>query len=246
MSTANQHKDINYYNYEFGLEKIKRVFDFEKNKNLKIIDLGCGDGRLLEELNKFGHDVAGVDINQKAITTLEQKNIKATQADLEKKLPLKNNQYDVVLLLDTLEHLVNQDGILKECNKILKPDGKLIISYPNHFDIRNRFRMLFGKGIIHWAHTQYKNAKPWQYGHIRFLLYKDLKKLLNLTGFYPKITQFNFMSGGVVPRRITPSFIRKGLLKIWPQLLTGKYVILAEKNETKENKIHMSSTPKNF
>ena len=245
--SSRQHNQDNYYNYQFGLEKIKRVFDFQTQQDLKILDLGCGDGRLLEELKKIGHVVTGVDANQHAVEKTKQKNINAICADLEQTLPFEDQSFDIVLLLDTLEHLVDQQKILNEVNRILKSDGKLIISYPNHFDLRNRFRMLFGRGIIHWAHTKFENAKPWSYGHLRFLLYKELLELLKLTKFYPKKVQFNFMAGGIIPRRLTLPFCRKLMLKIWPQLLTGKYVVLADKQPGEiKQKIYLSSTPKNF
>jgi hypothetical protein len=144
-----------------------------------------------------------------------------------------------------LEHVNDHEAVLKEVRRLLKDHGQVIISYPNHFDLRNRFSMLFGGGIIHWAHRQYETSIPWSYGHLRFLLFKDLEKLLNFSGLYIKTAQFNFMSGGIIPRRLTPPWFRKFLLKTWPQLLTGKYVVLADKIPGSINKkIFLAATPK--
>ena len=104
--------------------------------------------------------------------------------------------------------------------------------------------MLLGRGIIHWAHRQYDNAIAWSYGHVRFLLLKELTQLLNNSGFYPKTIQFNFMSGGIIPRRITPAVFRKFLTKLMPQLLSGKYVLLADKKRGDiVKKIYLPATP---
>ncbi len=241
--TAKYHQENICFDYPASLKKIERVFDFNRSK-LKILDLGCGDGRLSAELIEKGHEVSGVDVSSEGIEAARLKGINAIKADMEEKLPFPDSCFDAVLLLDTLEHLYDQEGIIREVHRVLKDDGKLIISYPNHFDLRNRLNMLFGGGMIHWSHKKYENVHAWSYGHIRFLLYRELAELLGTCGFYPKKIQFNFMAGGLIPRRLTPSVFRKIILKFWPQLFTGKYVLLADKKKegTKE-RIFVSSTP---
>ncbi|MFA6096450.1 MAG: class I SAM-dependent methyltransferase [Candidatus Paceibacterota bacterium] len=240
--TATYHKNNICFDYPATLKKIESVFDFDV-PGLKILDLGCGDGRLSAELVRKGHEVWGVDIFPNGIEDAKKKGINAIEADIEAKLPFQDSAFDLVLALDTLEHLYDEEGVLKEVFRILKADGKVIISYPNQFDLRNRLNMLFGGGIIHWSHRKYKNVHSWSYGHIRFLLYDELEELLSVCGFYPKSIQFNFMAGGILPRRLIPSFIRKTMLRLWPQVLTGKYVILADKKKGPiKNKIYISHT----
>lgn len=218
------------YDYPASLKKIAALFDFNVPK-LKILDLGCGDGRLSSQLVKMGHEVHGMDIFREGVKAAKKSGVSAIEGDIESKLPFQSGSFDVVLFLDTLEHLYDEKSVLKEAYRVLKPEGKVIISFPNQFDLRNRFNMLFGGGIIHWSHRKYAGVRAWEYGHIRFLLFKELIELLNAAGFYPKKTQFNFMAGGILPRRLIPSCARKLLLWLIPQLLTGKYVILADKSK---------------
>lgn len=240
--TAAYHENNICFDYPASLRKIEAVFDFDAPK-LKILDLGCGDGRLSAELVKKGHEVWGVDVFPGGIESANKKGINAIQADIEAKLPFADSSFDLVLVLDTLEHLYDEEGVMREVYRILKKNGKIIISYPNQFDLRNRLNMLFGGGIIHWSHRKYKDVRAWKYGHIRFLLYKELEELLRVNGFYPKKVQFNFMAGGILPRRLIPPFIRKMMLKTFPQLLTGKYVVLADKEIGKvQNEIYISYT----
>lgn len=242
--TAQYHRKNICFDYPSSLKKIERVFDFDASK-IRILDLGCGDGRLSAELIEKGHEVSGVDVSLEGIEAAQSKGINAVRADMEEKLPFPDSCFDAVLLLDTLEHLYDQEGIIREVHRVLKDDGKLIISYPNHFDFRNRLNMLFGGGMIHWSHKKYENVHAWSYGHIRFLLYGELAELLGTCGFYPKKIQFNFMAGGLIPRRLTPSFFRKIILKFWPRLLTGKYVILADKKKGEiQSKIYLPYTEK--
>ncbi len=208
------------------------------------MDLGCGDGRLGKELVQKGHEVWGIDVNKIGLQQAFQNGLHILQADLEKPLPFAKESFDVVMLLDTLEHLVDQSQVLQEIGRVLKKEGQLIISYPNHFDLRNRLSMLAGHGIIHWAHRRYATLQAWSYGHLRFLLFKELEKLLQQNGFYPKVVQFNFMAGGIIPRRLTPPFFRRWLLTLWPQLFTGKYIILADRKPGQiKEKIFLAATP---
>lgn len=242
--SAKHHQQNVYFDYVTSLEKINRVFDFQV-PSLKILDLGCGDGRLSKELVDLGHEVWGVDVNEAGLAQARIFGLQTVQADIEAKIPLEDAQFDLILFLDTLEHLNNPEAVLKEIHRLLKDNGQVIISCPNHFDLRNRLQILFGGGIIHWAHRQYATSVPWAYGHIRFLLFKELAELLNLCGLYIKVSQYNFMAGGVIPRRLTPSGLRKFLLKRWPQLLSGKYVIVADKTKGPINKkIFLPATPK--
>ncbi len=237
------HQKNNCFDYLSNIEKIKRLYDF-KNKKLKIIDLGCGDGRLSGELVSMGHEVFGMDCSWEGVKNAEKQGVKSIVGDLEEKLPFNEGEFDMALLLDTHEHLYDQEKILKNIFRIIKEDGKVIIAYPNHFDLRNRLSMLLGKGIVHWAHRKYENAKSWSYSHVRFLLLKEFEELLNKNNFYIKKIQYNFLSGGIIPGRFTPSFVKKVLLMLFPQLLTGKYIVLADKNMGAiEEKIYLSKTP---
>lgn len=240
--TAEYHQNNICFDYPASLKKIEAVFDFGASK-LKILDLGCGDGRISGELVRKGHEVWGVDIFPNGVEDAKKKGINAIEADIEAKLPFQDSIFDLVLVLDTLEHLYDEEGTLKEIFRVLKEDGKMIISYPNQFDLRNRLNMLLGGGIIHWSHNKYADVRAWKYGHIRFLLYRELEELLGACGFYPKKVQFNFMAGGIIPRRLTLPFVRRMMLKLWPQLLTGKYIILADKKKGAiEDRIYLSYT----
>jgi methionine biosynthesis protein MetW len=241
--SAQYHNKNNCFDYPSNIEKIRRLFNFD-NKALKILDLGCGDGRLAHDLVKRGHDVYGLDSSEKALEIAKDYGIKTILGDLESKLPFTKNQFDMVLLLDTHEHLYDQESILKNIFDILKDDGKLIIAYPNHFDLRNRIEILMGKGIVHWAHRKYENAKAYSYAHVRFLLFEELKNLLEKNNFYTKKVQYNFLAGGIIPTRLTPAWFRKVLLNLLPQILTGKYIILADKEKGSiKEKIYLAKTP---
>lgn len=235
------------YEYNTSLEKIRRVFDFQSGKKLKILDVACGDGRISEPLVLMGHEVYGVDHHADAVQACLEKGIDCRQADITKDLPLLPDFFDIVLALDILEHLEKPEVLLQRLKKIMKQDARLIISVPNHFDIRSRFRILFGKGIVHWAHKDFQESQSWNYQHIRFFRIDELEALLKFLGFFVSVVQFNFMTGGIIPRRFTPSFVRKKLLQYFPRLFSGKFVLLAQRTPVVKKKyIYLPSTPKIF
>ncbi len=106
----------------FVKEKFIQVSKFIP-ENSKVLDIGCGDGKLRNFLkNPYYH---GIDIDKKLILELVKKGIKARQSDLNKdELPFKNQKFDFVLLLDILENL------LTFCKSILQQE---IDPHPNRY-----------------------------------------------------------------------------------------------------------------
>ncbi len=114
--------------------KRKIIFTFldgyyKNKKNLKILDVGCGSGILLENLEKYG-ETYGIDSSKEAINLCKKrglKNIKLTSAG---KLPFKNNYFDLITAIDLLYHkkIKNDLKVIKEMKRILKPKGRLVIT----------------------------------------------------------------------------------------------------------------------
>lgn len=99
-----------------------------------VLDLGCGNGQNTIKAARKVKKVIGIEYNSEMIKiakSTKQKNVVFRQADLEKKVEFKENKFDVVLLLDVLEHLHNRNLVLMEIKRILKPKGKLLLGVPN-------------------------------------------------------------------------------------------------------------------
>jgi 2-polyprenyl-3-methyl-5-hydroxy-6-metoxy-1,4-benzoquinol methylase len=133
-----------------------------RKENQRILDTGCGDGLFSEHINK-GNIKVGVDFISESESI--KKNLdEYYQYDLNNGLPeyLENKEkYDYILMLDILEHLYNYDNIITQSKKLLKPEGKIIISVPNIANIYVRLNLLIGrfpygdKGILDRTHLQF-------------------------------------------------------------------------------------------
>ena len=110
----------------------------------KVLEIGCSSGEFLASLKKKGWEVRGLEISKKATQKAIDKGVDASVHDANKKFPLEDNSYDVVISRETIEHLYEDVDFLNECYRVLKKDGTLIITTPNLTSLKNRILMLFG------------------------------------------------------------------------------------------------------
>lgn len=103
--------------------------------NKKLVDIGCGTGKFLQEMNVWQdwQALLGLDGSDEAIKfTKERKIAQVKKADFETKLPIKSNSYDVVTSLDVVEHINDDQHLIHEFYRVLKPGGIAIITVPAH------------------------------------------------------------------------------------------------------------------
>ena len=157
----------------------------ETRGQMRILDIGCGSGSVSHELVKRGHEVYGLDIMKEAIVRAKQRGIRAEIHDLNNlPLPYQDGFFDCVLALDILEHLFDPLSLLQEMKRILSERGYAIVFLPLHFDIRQRLRILSGKGILLYEHLWYNpNSVSWRYFHIRFYTLQEAQEFIRAGGF---------------------------------------------------------------
>lgn len=112
---------------KFILTEVLKKWINPKIKNRLIIDFGCGTGGNFEFLEKFG-EVIGVDNSKIALSFCPKKNL--TQLFNGSHLPFSDNFADLITALDVLEHIDNDVSILKEHRRVLKNNGKILITVP--------------------------------------------------------------------------------------------------------------------
>lgn len=111
-----------------------------ENRSASILDCGCGPGGILREIDPAHHQLVGVDINSNSIAkALKNCNSIVTliQADIEH-LPFDDNSFDIAYCSGVLSYLKEDSTAVKEICRVVKPNGKVIISIPNLF-MMNKF-----------------------------------------------------------------------------------------------------------
>lgn len=122
-------KDILNAKYLLNIHNV-----WPRDKDSKILELGCGMGRLMLALREDGFlNLTGVDLDEFQISAAKEENLNVFQADAISFLKNNEEKYDVIYALDILEHLPKdmQVEALQEINKHLKTNGFLVLRIPN-------------------------------------------------------------------------------------------------------------------
>lgn len=110
----------------------------------RVLDLGCGDGALLVHLQKHkGCTGYGVELDDANVLACAQRGVNVLQLNLDQGLKVFADQsFDVVLQIDTLQHLRNAEVMLRETARV----GKIgIVAFPNFGHWFNRLSVLGGR-----------------------------------------------------------------------------------------------------
>lgn len=100
--------------------------------NPKILDIGCGPAFLLTELGQqSGYEYVGLDIARGALPQIEKTGHEDFILGNAQRLPFVSNSFDVVVASHLIEHLHDSESLLRECHRVLKDGGQLILATPN-------------------------------------------------------------------------------------------------------------------
>ncbi len=140
--------------------------------NTEILDIGCATGYMAERLKQKNCRTWGIDINKKALKIAKNHCQKVFQLDINNLKDLKiKKKFDYILLLDVIEHLTSPEDCLKEMQRFLRPNGRVIISVPNIAHISIRLKLLFGN-------FKYQKMGILDETHLRFFTKKSFVKIL--------------------------------------------------------------------
>ena len=96
----------------------------------RLLDLGCGSGRWLLTMKALGWDVEGVDFDNKAVNAARRTGLNVRLGALDQQ-NFPDKSFDAITLNNVIEHLPDPISTLRECRRILKPGGTLVLVTPN-------------------------------------------------------------------------------------------------------------------
>jgi ubiquinone/menaquinone biosynthesis C-methylase UbiE len=117
------------------------------DRHLPALDIGCGPGSITRELKKYGFNPFSIDISYQMLINNRQNTgsvVKQSQCSADA-ICYKDNSFDVVTAAGVLEYVANDQRMLGEIMRVLKPGGMLIISVPTKFVISTSVRSTVGK-----------------------------------------------------------------------------------------------------
>lgn len=113
---------------------LKKQLNFSSQNNPKILDIGCGTGLILEQLEALTPKAEGLDMSEEAITYAKKIGIHSPihRLSFPEDAERINERYDAVLMLDVIEHIKDDAAALRGVYDLLKPGGVAILAVPAH------------------------------------------------------------------------------------------------------------------
>jgi SAM-dependent methyltransferase len=157
------------------IEKVRQLVAGFKDRK-KVLDVGCADGSILAPFAKV-HELHGVDISEGLIAKASAAGIIGLVHDVETKpLPYADGAFDIVFSGETIEHHVDTDWMLSELNRVLKPGGILILTFPN-------IRTILSVGMMLLLDLPPMYAARYRAPHYRDFTLRTIKLALRNQGF---------------------------------------------------------------
>lgn len=149
-----------------------------RRDRVRVLDVGCGSGRITKNIVDAGFAVSAYDISEVAVKKAKQLGIKAKVADLETGIPEKTGSVHAVWAGDIIEHLFDPINFLNEINRVLVPGGVLIASIPSDVGLITRLLVLIGR-----SYQQPMYEKSGFYKHHTFFTEQLIRFMLKTSGF---------------------------------------------------------------
>lgn len=169
IDLGQEHMNQTTQGKKIALSLVPRVPLFARGKRTAL-DVGCRKGFQTLLLEKQGYAVTSIDVDK----SFERCII----VDANKKLPFKDNGFDLIWCSEVIEHLANPAFTANEFRRVLRPGGKMILTTPNsYFWLMKPF---------HWIGLSPRKLQ--RKDHTQFFHEKDIRRIFpqaNIYGFFP-------------------------------------------------------------
>jgi ubiquinone/menaquinone biosynthesis C-methylase UbiE len=192
MKHEDNPKSIKYYVKQYILKNEANL------KGKTVIDFPAGNGVTSNILQKAGAKVLAYDLFPEYF---ELDNLKCERANIREGLPAERNSAEFLICQEGIEHFSDQFQALKEFNRVLKPNGTLLITTPNYSNLRSRMSYLLMESERFnsimppnemdsiWMSKEHITDEVY-FGHIFLIGIQKLRVLAKLSGF--KIKEVHF------------------------------------------------------
>ncbi len=144
---------------------------YVKPADAEVLDIGCGAGNMIHHLMRYG-PVCGIEVDPRPVAMAQARGYDVRQGDAARGLPFPDARFDLVTVLDVIEHVDDDNAILREAARVLRPGGVLAVTTP-------AFQSL-------WSHNDVLN------GHRRRYASRELRSKIEGAGLSVRRLTFGF------------------------------------------------------
>jgi 2-polyprenyl-3-methyl-5-hydroxy-6-metoxy-1,4-benzoquinol methylase len=135
------------------------VFYLRARAGARLLEIGCGSGAMLLRMQQRGWQVEGVDFDPLAVAQARGLGLRVGMGDILK-MSLPASIYDVVIMSHVIEHVPDARSLLRECWRLLRPRGRLVIVTPNVKSMSHRLFGRYWRGLEPPRHLQLFATAP--------------------------------------------------------------------------------------
>lgn len=140
---------------------------------VRLAELGCGSGGMLEALGRFGTAV-GVEMDAALRARARERGLDVRAGALPDAIPLEPGGWDAVCLFDVLEHVDDEAGALAACRRLLAPGGRLFVTVPAYAWLWSRHDEMLGHRRRYTARALRRAAERGGYAVERLTYFNTL------------------------------------------------------------------------
>jgi SAM-dependent methyltransferase len=190
---------LGLFNHAIGLNIriVARLAASSGNQASRVLDLGCWDGATLSKYLPEGAQTFGVELNHDSSVKAHHRGVRIIRADLDRRLPFRDEMFDLVTSHQVIEHVGDTDNFVSEAFRVLKKGGCAVISTENLASWHNAVALMLGWQPFSLTNVTRKRSglgnplanlrveEPrgggWQ--HMRVFSYRGLLELFEAHGF---------------------------------------------------------------
>lgn len=210
--------ELEKFNIAIAKDRIRRMKEARPGK-LKLLEVGTGHGQFLSLAKEAGLDTQGVEISKMSVEDARSKGLSVINSTLHD-AKFESSTFDMIHSHHVLEHVEKPLELLRECFRVIKPGGLLVMEVPHEFSdsIGNWLEALGRKRV------PYPKPQP----HIYFFTPATLRKMVEAAGF--KTVQVRTPRYNPASRFPGGTAVMKALSFIEARILGGPTIeIFAEK-----------------
>jgi len=189
------------------LNRIRKLLHGKQAEEIRILDVGCSSGRFLRNARSLGFHTNGVEPAPKAAAAARSLGLDVREGYLEQ-AEFADGSFDALTLFEVIEHLRDPVSLVRECHRVLKPGGILLIGTGN---------------TASWSVGALRGK--WDYfdisrhgGHISFFNMGSMSKLLEANGF--QVAELRTTAVALAERAHCRSALSYRLFKVLSEPLT--------------------------